>query len=195
MGQRPLEISQHTIRRTILKTYKYFEKPLEYADIIYETCNFCNNKKNCMDTIYFNRHEVNEKLICFDCFEKNLLTVNVPEYIKHELIKNSQEYGYTDMKQIENKILELSQTPPIPWIQNNNWPVCCGDFTQYVGEWTQNDFNKHGDGKKILENILCDDDKKIYDIDYLWNNIGEWCCAFVFRCIKCKKLIAVCQEY
>lgn len=178
-----------------MKKYKYFEMPLKYADTELGTCDFCNCERECMDTVYFNRHDVTENLICFECFDKNLLSVEIPEYIKQELINNLKKYGITDIEQIEKKISDLSHTPPVPWIQNNEWPVCCGDFALYLGEWDRNEFENHGDGKKLLSNMLSDDDKKKYDIDYLWDNIGDWCCAFIFKCINCDRLIAVCQEY
>jgi hypothetical protein len=31
----------------------------------------------------------------------------------------------------------LAHTPPVPWLQNNEWPICSDDFAVYLGELTR----------------------------------------------------------
>ena len=43
-------------------------------------------------------------------------------------------------REIANEEIEiLKYTPPIPWVQFNDWKVCCDDYMQYIGEWEQKD--------------------------------------------------------
>ncbi|MCM1118874.1 MAG: CbrC family protein [bacterium] len=81
--------------------------------------------------------------------------VDVPEYIQNRIMNNRT--AKTD---------ELRYTPPVPWVQYNDWPVCCDDFMQYMGEWQQKDFIAHsldGNGVKLLEQLLEQDTRKQVD--------------------------------
>jgi len=112
------------------------------------------------------------------------------------LIHRLKEERYLQAKRIEN---QLSFCPPVPWIQNNDWPVCCDDFMIYIGEWEQEDFTAHstnGDGLSLLKELLIDELKdNVESYDALWEDLGYETAAFAFKCPKCGKIVVVCQDY
>ncbi|API94380.1 hypothetical protein BKP57_20600 [Virgibacillus sp. 6R] len=84
-------------------------------------------------------------------------------------------------------------------MQYNDWPVCCGDYTKYIGEWEREDFEKNskdGNGLNYLLSILDQSTKdKIENVNNFWEDIGQYTAIFVFECLNCSKRIAVPQSY
>lgn len=70
----------------------------------------------------------------------------------------------------------MKYSPPVPWVQYNDWQVCCDDYMQYIGEWLQKDFINYsldGNGIELLEKMLDKDTKrKVDDIKVLWDDVG-----------------------
>lgn len=164
--------------------YKYFrdvEKNAAFTDI---PCEFCGSVENCLDGVYFEDGQLDS--ICLKCFQMKRARVVIPSFISSLIKENTLQ-----------KTKELSETPPVPWIQHNEWPVCCDDYLTYIGEWGQDEFNnsaKNGDGLTLFIEYLQDKLQK-EKVQYLWENLGSFSSAFVFECEKCGKRIAVVQEY
>ena len=93
----------------------------------------------------------------------------------------------------------MSFCPPVPWIQNNDWPVCCDDYMTYIGEWDREDFIKNStydDGLSLLKELLIDELKNnVESYEALWADLGYETAAFVFKCSKCGNKVVVCQDY
>lgn len=187
--------------------FKYFSDYKKNADFTNEPCEICGSSKDCLTGIYF---EFEEKMyenidsICLNCFLKNNFKRDIPDFLKNNLIKSLQKISQDkNMEEIileaNEKIKELEKNPPIPWIQNNDWQICCGDFCNYIGEWGQDEFNKNspdGDGKKYLMEILNDFDKsRVVNLDYFWEEIEIDTAVFVFKCNYCNKYIATVQSF
>lgn len=183
--------------------FKYFDDVIKNAEYSDDKCEICGSDEYCLEGEYFD-HEEDIISVCIDCLRKGKVTVNIPDFIKERLYKNLKEnetgLDETKLKQkLKSCVQELEKTPPVPWIQYNDWPVCCGEFARYMGEWDQDEINDnapYGNGKEYIMNILDEFSKsKIDDIDEFWDDIGIDTSIFIFKCINCSKLIAICQSY
>ncbi len=169
-----------------MKSYKYFENVEKNAYFTDVPCQFCSSKRSCLDGVFFERDDIVS--ICLNCFDQKKANVEVPDYIKAR-VKND----------VDNKFESLQFNPPVPWIQSNDWPVCCDDYMIYVGEWEQDDFNNHsetGHGKETFKSLMDSETlKRVENFDVLWNELGNETAAFAFKCLHCGKIIIICQDY
>ena len=76
-------------------------------------------------------------------WNKRRLAIDIPDYIQNRIKDNAS-----------SKIEILKYTPPIPWVQFNDWQVCCDDYMQYIGEWEQKDFIKEAILLHMYFNVL-----------------------------------------
>lgn len=168
-----------------MKRYKYFDDVIEHACFTEECCQFCGSHSNCLEGIYFEQDNVTS--VCLDCFETGKATVDIPSYLQKRVHFNKEF------------VRELASTPPIPWVQFNDWRVCCGDFMIYVGEWSRDDFiTKAGqeDPIKYMSRLIDEKElRKVEEIENLWSEIGNNTVAYVFKCSICGKIQVVCQSY
>lgn len=180
-----------------MSQYRYFDNVFKNAEFTNEKCQVCSTGKNCLEGEYFDRSAVTS--VCLDCLDKGLINVNIPQYLKERIYSHIQGNFVNRNEQIEGLIKSLSKTPPVAWIQYNDWPVCCCDFTKYLGEWNRDDFDNNSpdeNGKYYLMSMLDGFAKgKVKDIDILWDDIGQYTAVFVFECLECSKRIAICQSY
>lgn len=170
-----------------MHNYKYFENVKKNGYFTDTPCQFCGSKEDCLDGVFFDSTDDIES-ICITCFDKRKANVSVPEYIQKRVMTNRKK-----------KVDDLQYCPPVPWIQNNDWPVCCDDFMVFIGEWEQEDFcrrSTNGDGKALLKELLTENLKNnVESYDALWEDLGCETAAFVFRCSNCGKLTVICQDY
>lgn len=168
-----------------MQDFKYF-RDVHQAAFTEEPCQYCNSTQNCLEGVYFERLDV--KSICLECFSKKRVCVEIPPYIRNRIKDNGIR-----------KSNELSFTPPIPWVQHNDWAVCCDDYMEYIGEWEQDqfdDFSTEKDGIALLEELLDDKTRgRVDDITVLWDDLGYDTVAYVFKCRICGKMRVVCQSF
>lgn len=169
-----------------MKRYDYYKDVKRDAVFTEEKCQFCGNDSDCLEGVYFGQSKLNS--ICLDCLDNHRIEVYIPEYLRNQIQYNC-----------ERKTEKLKYTPPVPWVQYNEWQICCDDYMQYIGEWEQEDFIKEsvdGDGIGLLQKLLCQDTlDKVDDINVLWEDIGFDTVAFVFYCPICNRKKVVCQSY
>ena len=169
-----------------MDNYKYFENAKENAYMTDTPCQFCGTTENCLDGVFIEGDEDYES-VCLNCYDAKKAPSKIPPFVAEKVNNDPQ------------KIKDLSDCPPVPWIQSNEWPVCCGDFGVFIGEWSNTDFDNNsedGNGFGFLQVILADDQKpRVESFENLWNDISFEAAAFVFRCPHCGKLTAVCQYY
>lgn len=169
-----------------MKKYKYFRNIKDFVEFTNEPCQFCGSTEDCLEGIYFDNPEIST--VCLKCFEQEKAKVIISDYLRNK-IKSDMTI----------KVKELEYTPPVPWIQYNDWQVCCDDFCQFIGEWRRSDFETAAESENPIEffkSILCTQTLSLVDdINVLWEDLGKGTAAFVFRCIKCDKKIVVCQSY
>lgn len=153
--------------------FKYFNNPMKNAEFTDVQCQSCGADGNCLEGEYFDRGD-NVISVCLNCLSKGKITVKIPEFVRKRLIVHLKETEYKQNKsQVKEKadslIEELEKNPPVPWIQYNDWQVCCGDFVRYLGEWGKEEIDKHapdGNGKQYIITILDDFSRnKIDNVD------------------------------
>ena len=167
-----------------MRKYRYFKDVRNNASFTDIPCDFCEANEDCLDGVYFEDGKLDS--ICLECFQKGKAKVVIPSYISSHINEDALK-----------KTKELSETPPVPWIQYNEWPICGDDYMTYIGEWGQaqfNEFSPDGNGYSLFGMILNDEVSEERK-QYLWNNLGRFAAAFVFVCSKCGKQTAVVQEY
>lgn len=179
MGQRKVE-------RLKMRQYEYFKNVEKNAAFTEQKCQFCGENKNCLEGIYFEQPDL--KSVCLSCLDRRVVGVDIPNYLKKKVHDNNKV-----------KIDKLTYTPPIPWVQFNDWQVCCDDYMQYLGEWTQEDFVREsniGKGIEFFQKLLSKDFlNQVDDINVLWDDLGNGTVAFVFYCSTCNSKRVVCQSY
>lgn len=172
----------------IINKYKYFYNVKKEAAFTENKCQFCGSKEDCLEGIYFNQDNIDS--VCLRCFAEKKAGVDIPDYIQKRI-------KYDPNK----KIQELKYTPPIPWVQYNDWQVCCDDYMKYIGEWEQEEFIKVSENESkneiefFREMLNGDTLKKVDDINVLWEDLGYDTVAYVFKCSICGKRTVVCQSY
>lgn len=183
--------------------FRYFKDVFKNAIFTDAECDICGTKKNCLEGEYFS-DSGKYNSVCLNCLISGLAKVEIPNYIveslKVKIINSKELLANEDIEEnVKLKIKELEANPPVPWIQYNNWPICCNDFACYIGEWTQEEFIAQSNNDNYInffKSILDDSTKsKIDDINILWEDIGHNTAAFVFQCLICGKYIVVCQSY
>lgn len=186
-----------------VQRFKYFIDPQTNASFTDENCQCCGAEKNCLDGDYFDRGaEITS--VCLNCLENGRITVEISEYIQKKLFSHLQDTftqkNEEQLNELFKSILhELQKTPPVPWIQYNDWPVADGDCMQYIGEWGQEDFVNHapdGHGKDYAMSILDEWTKsKIDDSHVFWDDIGNYTTIFVFKSVTSSTIVGVAQSY
>lgn len=169
-----------------MKNYRYFENVEKNAYFTDIPCQFCGSKQSCLEGIFFEKNGILS--VCLNCFDSKKAGVEIPDYIKSRVKTNA-----------DSKFELLQFNPPVPWIQSNDWPVCCDDYMVYIGEWEQSDFNGYsetGNGKECLKKLIDSETfAKVENFDILWEDIGNETAAFAFKCPHCGKIIIICQDY
>ncbi len=169
-----------------MKKYKYFDNVKKNAVFTNQHCQFCGACNDCLEGVYFEKNGIES--VCLECLSKLKASVFIPNEIQLK-VKNDRD----------KKVSELSFTPPVAWIQNNEWPVCCDDFMEFIGEWDKEEIIRQSENEnyviyfeKMLEKETLN---RIEDLETLIDDLGYDSVAYVFRCVCCKKLLAVCQDY
>jgi uncharacterized protein CbrC (UPF0167 family) len=145
-----------------------------------------------LDAEYFDGGYEDEG-VCLECLRSGSKKVSMNTYIKAKIKICAGESAALIIN-------ELEQTPPVPWIQYNDWPLCCGDAMQYRGEHSRQSIFIDDELKGFPDNlwIIADEHTRKQAVDHgsLEASIrrGMTVC-FIFRCMKCGRYQAVCQSY
>lgn len=184
--------------------FKYFQNPEKNARYIDEPCEVCGSNNLCLNGTYFDHYEDELESICMDCLVQGKVVVKFPNFLYTRIYDEvKKENQNSTEEQIKNKIdtifSVLEKTPPIPWIQYNDWPVCCGDFMTYLEELGRDNLNlmaTNGDGKSLLFDLLDEETKsRVEDLEALWNDLEDYDIAYHFKCEKCGKERVIIQNF
>lgn len=110
-----------------MNIFRYLSDVAANAVFTDQPCRFCSSGKDCLEGVYFDTPGTDS--VCLECLKQKKVSVPVPPYVRRQIKQNEPE-----------KTALLMQTPPVPWVQYNDWPACCDDYVQYIGEWTKEDF-------------------------------------------------------
>jgi uncharacterized protein CbrC (UPF0167 family) len=175
-----------------IPAFKYFHNPLHNAAFTDKECQFCGSHEYCLEGVYFDRGDEVES-VCLSCLQAGDVTVNLPDYVIQKIASVQDENSANESTET------LRRTPPVPWIQYNDWVVCCGDFGRYIGEWDRDKLiqeSPDGDGMKYLISLLDEFSLiRVQNSERLWKSIGVDTAVFVFECLTCGKRKAVVQSY
>jgi uncharacterized protein CbrC (UPF0167 family) len=183
--------------------FKYFHDFLNNTEFKKEPCDNCGRTPTLAGVYFGGDRELNA--VCVDCLVSGQVTVHVPRYLIKRLRENVK-VSHPDWSEVlveskvDQAVSDLSRTPPIPWIQNNDWVICHGDFACYLGEWKQYRLISEapdGDGKEYLFSLLNPTDRPGRDsLEDLWESVAaDWTAVYVFQCLKCFRRFAVVQMY
>lgn len=156
-----------------------------------------------LDGAFFEGDEVRQA-VCLRCLEEGKVSRDLSRpraALRDHLKARQRAWSATKVDRIaDEKMAALAKTPPVPWLRENAWPVCCEDFEVYRGEWAKRDWNgvaKDGNGQAALGRVIGGDADRAAD---LWKDLpleaGEKAlrALFVFFCPGCKKLEVVAQD-
>jgi uncharacterized protein CbrC (UPF0167 family) len=156
----------------------------------------------CLSGVYFDDPDAPEA-VCLNDLVTGRVRVYIDDWVTRQLEQSVKKThpDWTDTQlqsHVDQAVDELSRTPPVPWIQNNLWPSCHGDFCRYLGEWDQEKLTQaspDGNGQAYLMSIIQDPEGLGYP-DQLWRSIGDnWARIYVFQCLVCERLIAIDQSF
>ncbi|RCW39603.1 CbrC family protein [Paenibacillus prosopidis] len=174
--------------------FRYFDDPLRNAEFIESPCESCGSEENCLDGVFFDEPEFDRESVCMDCLVDGKVKVHIRDYLVEKLERNVKKSYPSELEDKVPKIVdiqcsELKKSPPIPWIQQNDWVVCCGEFAKYLGEWSQEKFelsSANRNGKEFQLSILEKEYRdRIEDEELFWEDIGNDTAIYVFECLKC----------
>ena len=131
------------------------------------------------------------------------MMVSIPDYLIARLNQSVQIAHPTWTSEqisghVSTRLEALSRTPPIPWVQNNDWVICGDDFAYYLGERTQEDLNAmapDGNGLAYLAQLI-DAPETVGKWQNVWDAIeAEWTTVFLFLCPQTGAYHAVMQSF
>lgn len=181
--------------------FKYYRDVLNNAIFTDKKCEICGSEEFCLDGAYF-EYTQDVEAVCLKCLKAGKIVVDIPQYLIDRITSETSKI-YEDKaekrKRIGIIVDELRRTPPVPWIQNNDWQICCNDFMEYIGEWDKEEIIVNSEcenPREYLMNIMEESFRnRIDNVDYFWEEIGYDVAIFVFKCIHCSKYTAVWQSY
>lgn len=166
--------------------YKYFKYPKRYAVFTEAnaTCEICGTVTQCLDASAFYAEQELEA-ICENCVstgrleEINAFTNDgdVEQLFDQllELYPNTEKEQLLQEAKAKTNELEM-QTPPIVSWQDWKFPALDGDYCQFIGFASQQDFNAlatDGNGKQLFDESLLDELREYTDIDAIWERIPK----------------------
>jgi uncharacterized protein CbrC (UPF0167 family) len=174
--------------------FRYFPDFPEGADLRDTPCILCD-RRPAIPEIRLGFGRGLEGAVCATCIAEGKATVRVPSWVQSELeagvTRTHPEWSDQEhVRYVSERVNELAHTPPVPWLQDNDWPVCDDDFAMYRGEVTRDRLEqRYGsvrEAKARLREILLDavpdweqDDAAI---EAEWNQLADWLAIFAFSC-------------
>jgi hypothetical protein len=133
--------------------------------------------------------------ICADCLAQGRGQVNVPDWVKRDLAHAvASVHPAWSLRERESlvagRLEALAHTPPVPWLQNNEWPVCGDDFAVYKGELTRDkllaEHRSVEHAKEALHDVI-EEVRPEWTLDEealgtAWEQLGNFVAIFEFQC-------------
>ena len=170
--------------------YKYFKHPKRFVafhdDAI--TCQICKEKKNCLDASPFYGEDELEA-VCEDCLNAGRLTeigactidADTEMLVKQleELYPNWTKKELFEDAKAKTDELEL-RTPPILSWQEWKYPAADGDYCQFIGFASKQDYERLAllgeeemDGKTFFARTLYDTFAEDTNVDGIWKSMAD----------------------
>lgn len=133
--------------------------------------------------------------LCADCLAQGRGGVAIPSWVKRDLAHAvaTAHPSWSPGEQesfVAARLEALAHTPPVAWLQNNEWPVCGDDFAVFLGELTRERLEQRwggeAAGKRALRNILLQTipewSQDEADVDAEWMALANVLAIFEFQC-------------
>jgi uncharacterized protein CbrC (UPF0167 family) len=175
-------------------SFRYFPSFPSGAPLESVACSVCGNTPS-ISRARLAPTNGEKRPVCADCLAKGAARTDVPIWVEQELklsVARSHP-GWSEQKQghhISARIRDLSHTPPVPWLQNNEWPTCGDDFAIYIGEITRERLEREHGGeiggretlRTILQQALPDWEQDEAAVEAEWRDLGNYLAIFEFLC-------------
>lgn len=179
-----------------MSEFRYFPNFPEEARFSMEPCYFCGQVP-ALDGIWLEFAEDfdDPPSVCVSDLMVGKAQVAVPGWasaalahavsVQHSDWSPEQQDAY-----IQARTDELAHTPPVPWIQENEWPICRDDYSVYIGQLTQEKLvQRYGSTDDAKTSLL----KRVQQLrpawnlasserDEWWDSLGGFLHIYVFRC-------------
>lgn len=178
-----------------MSQFRYFPTFPEHANLRVEPCAMCGRAPT-VPAVRLHGGAVDRQSVCADCLAEGKAAVQIPKWIIKEL-EHGVSGAHPDWSAekrasyVADRVDELAHTPPIHWLQNNEWPVCDDDFAAYERELSREVLEQqHSDSahaREALRSILLqavpnwEQDEKAIEAE--WSELGNFLAVFEFRCL------------
>lgn len=177
-------------------TFEYFPNFPEGAQLRPEACGYCGRSPAIpAERLMFNPGNAGPKVVCADCLQEGKARVRIPQWIERELWQAigqvHPDWNPTQRAElVAIRLSKLAHTPPIPWLQSNEWPICGDDFARYGGELTREHLLHEHDNaalakealRAIIEEVRPEWELTTEDMETAWEQLGNFVAIFLFRC-------------
>lgn len=178
-----------------MPTFRYFPGYPEGAPFAEGPCYFCGSHP-AIDGMWlgFDKDFDDPPPVCIQDLIADKARVDIADWIWQLLARNVEIQhpdwtAQTRQAYVEARTYELAHTPPVPWIQNNEWPVCADDYASFTGELTREKLEAHtggAEGGKALLLAIMRQERPDWPIDVQLNNyweyLGDFMRIYQFRC-------------
>ena len=177
-----------------MSQFRYFPTFPEHADLRDRPCVYCGRAPS-IPGVRLNSGPESSQPACADCLAIGKAAVKIPKWVITDLeraVSTTHPDWSVDRQAtyVAERIDELAHTPPIPWLQNNEWPVCGDDFAVYEGELTRENLEQRtGDlerAKDTLHSILSQTvpnwEQDAQALEGEWSELGNYLAIFAFQC-------------
>ncbi len=194
-------------RAVTMSIFEYFPTFPEGAQLRAEACEYCG-RTPAIPAVRLKRApgEENAQAACADCLRAGRASARIPQWVQRELAQ-AVDVAHPDWSQnqradlVASRIDKLAHTPPVPWLQNNEWPICGDDFARYIGELTRERLlQEHGGLERakvalcaIIEEVRPEWVLSVEDIATAWEQLGNFVAIFLFHCPDNPKTLYVLQ--
>ncbi len=178
-------------------TFKYFPDFAKEAAFDAKGCAFCS-RVPALDGAWlqFDDDYDDPPPVCIDDLLADKARVDIPRRLQQRLALavHARHADWEEQRvatYVATHTAELAHTPPVPWIQENEWPICAEDYAIYVGQLTRNKLTeRYGSSraaKASLRTIMRTlrpkwEVDKAKHLEAWWDALGDFLCIYSFRC-------------
>lgn len=190
-----------------MTSFDYFPTFPGGAQLREEACSFCARSPAIPAVrLKLQASEEKPKAVCADCLRIGRARTEVPTWVERELTNAVRaahpEWDSDEVaRHVASRVDALSHTPPVPWLQNNEWPACKDDFAVYRGELTRDtllgEYGSVARAKEALDSVI-KEVRPEWTLDEealgtAWEQLGNFVAIFVFQCPSDQRPIYVLQ--
>lgn len=179
-----------------MNAFRYFPGFPQGAAFDAKACHFCG-KHPALDGAWldFDEDYDDPPPVCTEDLIADKARVAIPRWITLELTNrvaahHSNWNAEHVARYVAERTHELAHTPPIPWLQENEWPLCSDDFATYSGQLTRevlttragNAAAAQADLRAIMAQERPQWTLDAQHLDAWWQRLGDFLRIYEFRC-------------